>query len=545
MTSSLFSRAVRFAIGFVTKLAITAVVLAYGLLDHDAHAQTRGGTLVIITHPEPTILTNALTSAATPTEVATKMFDGLLEYDMNLKPIPSLAESWTISDDGKTVTFKLRHGVTWHDGKPFTSADVQFSLLEVVKKYHPRGPGNLGPVTAIETPDAHTAIFRLEHAYPPMMMGLSSAEAPIVPKHIYEGTDFRNNPANNKPVGTGPFKFGNWNRGTAITLERNPNYWREGRPYLDRIIFRFINDAATRAAAMENGEAQVAAFGTIVPAEMRRLSELPNLAIAKGGYEMLAPALMLEVNTKKSPLNDKRVRQALAYAIDRKFVAENIFYGFGKPAVGPISSVYEPAGLFTREGLQKFDTSDRLKKAAALLDEAGYPAKAGGIRFELTHDVGPYGEDYRRLGEYLRQALGRIGVRVTLRNEDWASWIRRIFTDYDYDFTSGWYVGMGDPTLGVQRQYLSSNIKPGIAFSNSTRYSDPDVDRLWAEAAKEPNAKKRSEIFHAIQRELVEDSPIIWLMEMELAALQNQKVKNLITSPLGLRAGLQDTSLEK
>lgn len=545
MTGIFRTRSFDLTVGFVAKLALVLAVFAAAFADRPALAQTTGGTLVIITHPEPTILTNALTSAATPTEVATKVFDGLLEYDMKLQPVPSLAESWTISDGGKTITFKLRQGVTWHDGKPFTSADVQFSLLEIVKKFHPRGPGNLGPVTAIETPDTHTAVFRLEHPYPPLMKGLSSAEAPIVPKHIYAGTDFRNNPANNKPIGTGPFVFKSWDRGTAITLEKNPNYWRKGQPYLDRVIFRFINDAATRAAAMEKGEAHVATFGTIVPAEMRRLSQLPTLAIAEGGYEMLAPVLMLELNTKKPPLDNKKVRQALAYAIDRKFVAENIFYGFGKPAVGPISSVFAPAGLFTQEGVQKYDTPDRLKKAAALLDEAGFPAKAGGVRFEITHDVGPYGEDYRRLGEYLRQTLGRIGVKVTLRNEDWAAWLKRIFTDYDYGFTSGWYVGMGDPTLGVQRQYLSSNIKPGIAFSNATRYSDPEIDKLWAQAANEQDAKKRGEIFHAIQRKLVDDSPIVWLMEMQLAALQNKKVKNLITSPLGIRAGLQSTSLDR
>ena len=309
------------------------------------------------------------------------------------------------------------------------------------------------------------------------------------------------------------------------------------------MIFRYINDSATRAAAMEKGEAQVASFGTITPAEMRRLATLPNLSIPKGGYEMLAPVLMLEMNTKKPPLNDKRVREAIAYAVDRKFIADTIFFGFGKPAFGPISSVYEPAGLFTREGVKNFEVADRLKKAAALLDEAGYPAKAGGVRFELVHDVGPYGEDYRRLGEYLRQALGRIGIKVTLRNEDWPTWLKRTFTEYDFDITSGWYVGMGDPTLGVQRQFVTSNIKPGVAFANLTRYSDPEIDKLWAQAAIETNPVKRGATFHAIQRKLVEDSPIVWVMEMDLVVVANKKVNNLITSPLGMRAGLQETWL--
>jgi len=533
----------RSAIGRLIKLSAVSGLLATALLGTSASAQTRGGTLVVLSHPEPTTLNNGLTSAHPPIEVGTKIFDGLLEYDMALKPLPSLAESWTISDGGKTVTFKLRQGVRWHDGQPLTSADVQFSLMEVVKPMHPRGPGNLGPVTAIETPDAHTAVFRLAHPYPPMLLGLSSSEAPILPKHLYAGTDLRNNPLNNRPIGSGPFKFVSWERGTAITLERNPNYWRPGKPYLDRIIFRYINDAATRAAAIEKGEAHVASFGTITPAEMRRLATLPSLTIPQGGYEMLAPVLMLEMNNRKPPLTDKRVRQAIAYAVDRKLVTDTIFFGFGTPAVGPISSVYQGAGLFTKDGLTSFDSADRLKKAAALLDEAGFPAKADGVRFELVHDVGAFGDDYRRLGEYLRQALGRIGIRVTLRNEDWPTWLKRIFTDYDYDITSGWYVGMGDPTLGVRRQYVSSNIKAGVAFGNGTRYSDPDVDKLWADVAVETDPAKRAVTFHQIQRKLVDDSPIVWLMEMQLVMVANKRVNNLVTSPLGMRSGLQDTSL--
>lgn len=511
----------------------------------DTLAQSNGGTLVVVTYPEPTTLTNALTSAATPTELGTKIYDGLLEYDMEMKPIPSLAESWEVSPDGKTITFKLRQGVTWHDGKPFTSADVQFSLMEVVKKFHPRGVGNLGPVISIDTPDEYTAVFKLDHPYPPLMKGLSSAEAPIVPRHIYEGTDFRNNPANNNPIGTGPYKFASWDRGTAITLERNPDYWREGLPHVDRLIYRFINDAATRAAVMENEEAHVATFGTIVPAELARLEQLPNLDIVNGGYEMLAPMLLLELNVKEMPLDDKRVRQAIAYAIDRKFITDNIWYGYGKPAVGPISSVFEAAGLFTTEGVMKFDVEDRLERAAALLDEAGYPLDSNGVRFEITHDVGPYGEDYRRLGEYLRQALGKVGIKVTLRNEDWATWIRRIYTDYDYDINSGWFSGMGDPTLGVQRQFISSNIKSGVGFANAARYSDEKNDRLWAEAAKENDPTKRKELFAQIQRKLVGDSPNIWLMEMQQVVLKNAKVKSLITSPLGMRAGLYEVRLEQ
>lgn len=504
-----------------------------------------GGTLTITTTPEPALITNALSSAPTTAELATKIFDGLLEYDMNLKPIPSLAESWSTSADGKTVTFKLREGVVWHDGKPFSSADVQFSLMEVVKTHHPRGQGNLGPVTSIDTPDARTAVFNLAHPYPPLMMGLSSLEAPIVPRHIYEGTDFRNNPAVNSPIGTGPFKFTRWEKGNYIQLDRNEKYWRPGRPYLDRLIFRFIADSATRAAGVERGEIDVATFGTINPVEMRRLEKLPNLSIAQGGYEAIAPTMMLELNTQRAPFNDKRVRLAVAYALDRQFITKNIWYGFGKPATGPISSVLKGAGAFTDQGILRFDGKDRLDVANKLLDEAGLKRGKNGVRVKIFHDPAPFGEDWRRMGEYIKQALSRVGIEVELRNRDYPSFVRQVHNEYDFDMTSTWSIGMADPTLGVQRQTWSRMINPKVPFGNTAQYSNPEVDKLWEAAQTETDTAKRNQIFHKLQETLVADSPLIWIMEMDLVAVQNKRVQNLITSPLGIRGGLYDTWLQR
>ncbi|MBM6581171.1 ABC transporter substrate-binding protein [Microvirga sp. BT689] len=500
-----------------------------------------GGTLVVTTTPEPAIITNALSSAPTTAELATKIFDGLLEYDFDLNPKPSLAESWEISPDGKTITFKLRQGVVWHDGKPFTSADVQFSLMKVVKEYHPRGKGNLGPVTSIDAPDAHTVVLNLAHPYAPLMKGLSSLETPIVPKHVYEGTDFRNNPAVNNPIGTGPFKFAKWEKGNFIELQRNEKYWREGKPYLDRLIFRFIADSSTRAAGVERGEIDVATFGTINPVEMRRLEELPNISIAKGGYEAIAPVMMLELNTKRAPFDDKRVRQAVAYALDRNFITKNIWYGFGKPAVGPISSFVKGSGAFTDQGILKFDVKDRLDIANRLLDEAGLKRGANGMRTKIVHDVAPFGEDWRRMGEYIKQALARVGIEVELRNRDYPTFVREVHNKYDFDMTSTWSIGMADPTLGVQRQTWSKNINPEVPFGNVSQYSNPEVDKLWETAQTEKDQAKRSQYFHKLQELLVADSPVIWLMEMDLVAVQNDKVQDLITSPLGVRGGLYDT----
>ena len=508
-------------------------------------APQSGGTLTITTTPEPAIITNALSSAPTTAELATKIFDGLLEYDMNLKPQPSLAESWTITPDGKTITFKLRQDVVWHDGKPFTSADVQFALMEVVKKYHPRGQGNLGPVASIDTPDAHTAVFNLAHPYPPLMMGLSSLESPIVPRHIYEGTDFRNNPAVNNPIGTGPFKFTRWEKGNFIQLDKNERYWRPGRPYLDRLIVRFIADSATRAAAVERSEIDVATFGTINPVEMRRLETLPHLAIAKGGYEAIAPVMMLELNTRRPPFDDKRVRLAVAYALDRNFVTRAIWHGFGRPAVGPISSFMKGNGAFTDQNILRFDVKDRLDIANRLLDEAGLKRGANGMRVKIVHDPAPFGEDWRRMGEYIKQALARVGIEVELRNRDYPSFVRQVHNEYDFDMTSTWSIGMADPTLGVQRQTWSKAINRNVPFGNVSQYANPEVDALWEAAQTENDPAKRNRIFHKLQELLVADSPIIWLMEMDLVAVQNKRVQDLITSPLGLRGGLYDTWIKR
>lgn len=531
---------------FSLKFVALGGALAIGtLFGWQAHAQQQGGGIVITTTPEPALITNALSSAPTTAEVATKIFDGLLEYDMDLNPKPSLAESWEIGEDGRTITFRLREGVKWHDGKPFTSADVQFSLLEVVKQYHPRGKGNLGPVSAIETPDPLTVVLKLDHPYVPLMKGLSSLEAPIVPRHIYEGTDFRNNPAVNMPVGTGPYRFVEWVKGSHIRLERNPDYWRDGLPYLDSLVFRFIADSATRAAGIESGEIDVATFGTINPVEMRRLEKIDGISIAYGGYEAIAPVMMLELNTQVPPFDKKEVRQAVAYALDRQRIIDAVWYGFGKPAVGPISSFVKGAGAWTDEGVLDFTVENRLDIAKKLLDDAGYPAGADGKRFRIVHDVATFGEDWRRMGEVIRQQLARVGIEVELRTRDYPTFVREVHNNYDFQMTSTWSIGMADPTLGVQRNTWSKTINRDVPFGNVSQYSNPEVDKLWEAAQTEADTAMRNEIFHGLQRKLVEDSPIVWIMDMDLVAVQRDRVRDLITSPLGLRGGLYDVWVEK
>ena len=215
-----------------------------------------GGTINAIVQPEPPGLMLGILQNAPTQMVAGNIYEGLVRVTEKLEPVPALAESWKMSDDGLTYTFKLKKGVKWHDGKPFTSADVVFSVDVFLRKTHARLRGNLGVVDTITAPDANTVVFKLKQPFGPFLGLFEVGSMPMVPKHIYEGaTDFLNHPANNKPIGTGPFKLKEWVKGSYIQLTANEDYHVPGVPSVKDVYFHVIPDAASRAAAFESGEA--------------------------------------------------------------------------------------------------------------------------------------------------------------------------------------------------------------------------------------------------------------------------------------------------
>lgn len=509
-----------------------AISLAALMAGSPAAAQKAGGTLVQITQPEPPNLAPYVSTSGPIGQVTAKVFDGLLEYDFDLKPQPSLAESFEVSPDGKTITFKLRQNVKFHDGKPFTSADVQFTVMEVLKKNHPRGLSTFAEVTAIETPDPHTAVFKLERPAPYLMTALSGYESPMLPKHIYGEGDIKTHPNANKPVGTGPFTFVEWRRGEFVRLDKNKEYWREGLPYLDRIVVRFIADSSTRTAALEKGEAHVAGFGAVPYNDVKKLAELPHLDVTTKGYEMISPIVELVLNSKQPPLDNQKVRQAIAYAVDRKFMIDNIWFGFGKPAMSPISSNFDPAGFYT-EGVD-YTVADRIDRANKLLDEAGFPKKEDGFRFELIHDITPYGEEWQRAGEAVQQALAQVGIKATLRYEDVAKWLKRVYTDYDFAISSNFLYNLADPVLGVHRGFHSKLIKPGTVFVNGSRWSSPETDALMDQATVETDPAKRGALYKELIAKVTEASPVVYVLELNFPTIVHTQFKDVITTPLGI-----------
>lgn len=492
-----------------------------------------GGTLSFAINPEPPFLLGAINSTLQMGMVTSKIMEGLLSYDVNMNPQPLLAESWSKAADGLSYTFKLRQGVKWHDGRPFTSADVAYSLMSVWKPLHPRGRSTFSKVTAVDTPDAHTVVIRLSGVTPQLLSALSSYESPVVPRHLFEGKDVATNPLVNAPVGTGPFVFKEWKKGDHILLEKNPNYWQAGKPYLDKIVFRVINDASSRAAALESGEVHLAGLSPVPLNDVVRLAKLPHLAVETKGYDYMSPVYMIEFNTRKGPMADPKVRQAFAHAIDRAALTRIVWFGFGAPATSPVPSTIKAFHSPPADVQYKFD----VKKAEQLLDEAGYKRGADGKRFKITHDFLPLGTDYQRTAEFLKQQLARVGVEVEIRSQDLPTYYRRIFTDYDFDTTSGYYGAFPDPVQGLQRLYWSKAAAKGVVFTNATGYSSGKMDSILEGAQSENDVQKRFAMFADMQKVAMTDLPVLPLMEMRFFTIASRKLHNHTVTSDGLIGG--------
>jgi len=485
----------------------------------------RGGVLTVVLQPEPPMLMLGINQAAPTQVVGGKIYQSLLTFDHALKPLPSLAKSWTVSPDGLTYTFKLEENVKWHDGKPFTSADVVFSTHTFLMEVHPRARANFTRAT-VEAPDATTVVYKLKEPFGPFLHAFEVSSAPMVPKHVYENTDFRNNPANATPIGTGPFKLKEWRRGQYIELVRHDGYHKPGMPYLDGVTFRFIPDAAGRALALESGQVHQSQFDAVEPVEVARLAALPNLTMTTKGYEFLSPIMWLDINVRSAPLNDKRVRQALMHAMDREFIQKNLFFGMGKIATGPIASTtryYDP-----NVAKYPFDPA----KAEALLEAAGHKKGPDGVRIKLTAFPLPYGEIWQRLAEYSRQAYAKVGIQLNIENLDTPTWFKRT-TEWDYQLTWNYLSQFADPALGVSRAYLSTNIRKGVPSTNIMGYANPKVDELFDQGAKGLKDEDRQKAYSEVQKLLVDEVPVGWILEMAWPTFVNKKFKDVVTTGLG------------
>ena len=276
----------------------------------------------------------------------------------------------------------------------------------------------------------------------------------IVPRHVYAGSDPANNPANDAPVGTGPWKFKQWVRGSHFEYVRNEGYWRQDTPYLDRLIIRYVRDPAGRAAAIEAGDIHIGVLNPVEPADIKRLVATSKFVATAKGYEEAVWSTSLEVNMRNPIFAKREVRQAMFFAVDRNLIAKTVYYGYARPGTGPIAS--PNTAFFTSD---TFSTAFDPKKAAALLDAAGYPKKNGGKRFTLNLLAAGWFAENGKVGAIVKQGLEDVGVGVNLTVPDRATSIRRLYTDYDFDLAISNKASASEPVPSTTQYYTSDGIR--------------------------------------------------------------------------------------
>ncbi len=479
-----------------------------------------GGTLVIALSDDPGHFNPGITTGFNVHAVTGSMFNGLVELDDNANPHPDLAESWDVSDDSTQFTFHLAEGVRWHDGEPMTSADVKFTFENILLNYHSRTKGGLsGVLQSIDTPDDSTVVFNFTQPYAALLQRLNSTEAPILPQHIYEGVDdVQTADANLSPVGTGPFKLESYEIDNEITLVRNDDYFKEGLPYVDRVVFRVIPDQNTQVLALEEGEVDY--IWRVPGGDIERLSgddaiTLHSVNSGPGGGFCIPT---LTFNLDREIFSDIRVRQAIAHALNRDQMVAQVLFGQGRVATGPINS--QMAFAYTDDVTSYPYDVDRAK---ALLEEAGYASDGTRFTIDLLHFS--FGV-FPKYGEVMRQNLAEVGIDVEVTPLDRSAFIPRVFGDRDFDTNIISYCNNTDPSIGVARMYVSSNIGD-IPFSNGAAYVNPQIDQLFDEAASTPDVARRGELYGEIQRILTAELPYLWLVETQFTAGSGANVRGL------------------
>nr|WP_223881493.1 ABC transporter substrate-binding protein [Affinibrenneria salicis] len=517
---------------FLSLLALNANTRADTIPPHT------GGTLTFILPSEPSTLVSLATVAQPVIAVSSKVSEGLLTYDYNLNPLPQLATSWEISPDGKTYTFHLRPGVKWHDGQDFTSADVAWSI-ELLKKVHPRASSTFANVIQIKTPDPLTAVLELSHPAPYLLRAFAAGETPIVARHIYEGTDALKNPNGNAPIGTGPYIFSEWVRGSHVIFKRNPNYWDKPKPYIDQLVVKFSTDFVVRSLALETGQADIGYRTPVALSDLNRLKEKTNLVFDTRGNNYSYSVASLHFNLDDPHFSNLKVRQAVAHAIDRDALLRVVYFGYGTATATPVAP-----GLKTFHSTAPSPYPYDVAAANRLLDEANYPRGADGTRFRVTLDYSTFDDTFRRNAEFIRSALAKVGIAVTLRSQDIATYAKRVFTDRDFSLVSDQYANLYDPTVGVQRLYWSKNFRIGVPFTNLSHYHNDKVDQLLEAAQTENDPDKRIALFNEFQSIIQRELPDINLVSPQFITIANPRVHDHSPTADGLEGNLSSVWLD-
>ncbi|MBM2839032.1 MAG: oligopeptide-binding protein, partial [Deltaproteobacteria bacterium] len=428
-----------------------------------------GDTIVVGSIGDASNLIPLLASDSASHDIAWLIYNGLVRYDKNLNLEGDLAESWEVSKDGLGITFHLRKGVKWHDGADFTADDVMYTYKVTIDPKTPTAySGDFLMLKKAEVLDKYT--FRV--TYPkPFAPALASWGSAILPKHLLEGKEIAKSELARHPIGTGPYKFAEWKTGEKIVLEANPEYW-EGRPYIERYIYRIIPDQATLFLELKSGGVD---YTGLTPLQYARQTEFAEFKKNFNKYKYLAFAYTYMGYNLTNPIfQDKRVRKAISYAIDKQELVDGVLLGLGKSATGP----YKPGTWVYNDKVERYDFNPQ--KARELLAEAGWKDTNGdglldkdGKPFEFTIMTNQGNDSRAKTVEIIQKKLKEIGITVKPRVMEWASFLQRIDKKDFEAVVLGWTIGQDPDLFDI---WHSSKTQPKEL--NFITYRNLEVDEL-------------------------------------------------------------------
>jgi peptide/nickel transport system substrate-binding protein len=486
-------------------------------------AAQSGGVLRASFTTDPVGLDPALSGTYATNLVTELVYAGLVQYDKDMKIVPDMAESVEISDDHLTYTFKLRQGILFHNGQEMTSDDVKFTIERV------RNPETgafsqfrVDTVESIDTPDKYTVVLNLNAVTSTLLASLASPYLAIEPRAEVE----KLGDLMSTMIGTGPFKFVSYEPKKLLVLERNPDYYIEGQPYLDRLEIQFIEDDTSRINALRTGAID---FVQSVPFKLvTGLENAPGIVLAKP-VETCRWSFT-GFNNKRPPFDNPKVRRALSYAMNRQAAVQAGYFGYATPILGgPI-----PPWSWAYPDQEYFSATPNVEEAKKLLAEAGFP---NGFKTTIKTS-GVYSEN---LAEAVinAEAFKAIGVECELIQLDWASLVNAWDVTKDYDMASlAWGGPLVDPDDYLYAQFHSTG------GWNAVQFSDPEVDKLLDATRRTFDQEERKELYAEISTKLCELSPEGFSVLGDLIHAMSDKVQGFHPTYSGMTKWLRETTVE-
>lgn len=488
--------------------------------DGDARVSAEGG--------DASFLNPILAGDSTSADVTDLICPGLTRYNPQFEIEGHLAKSWDIKDSGRTIIFHLRPGITWTDGKPFTSADVAFTFKAIMdpKVATPRkGPFEL--VERLETPDPLTVVVRYKKAFAP---ALESWGIGIAPKHLLEGQDLSKTPYNRSPVGTGPYKFVRWLPNQSIELEANPGYF-EGKPHIRRVLIRIIPDSTTKfSELMTQGIDEM----NLDPDQyLKQTSDARfTAAFQKYRFPTLNTYTYFGFNLENPLFKDKAVRKALSMAIDRKGLIDIILQGLGSPCSGP----YSPLMPAYDHSVKAVDYD--LKKAGEMLDQAGWKLGADGrrskggkpLKFNISTNKG--NKIREQIATVLQEQFKKLGVQAEVQVIEWSVFIQEYLDKKKFEtVVMGWQLSL-DPDI----YDIWHSSKTHEAEFNFVSFKNAEADRLLETGRTTFDQAARMKIYHRLHALLAEEEPVAFLFAGDSLSALHKRFHGLLMTKAGYDA---------